>query len=313
MILDAEPHSHTGFDHEALLYAGLDDFVREVAAFTAEGVDAGEPVLVVVGDHKINALREELGTRADHIRFADMGGVGRNPSRIIGAWTDFLAGRDGAPMRGVGEPIWAERSAAEVSECQRHEALLNIALADAFGCRLLCPYDTDSLSSSVIDEALRSHPIIDAGGVRRPSESYLPVQLIDPFSGTLPEPLPPVLTLSFKLDDLRHIRQSVTELAASIGLSRARACDAAVAVTEAATNSVMHGGGRGTVRIWTDGDELVCEVRDTGVITEPLAGRIRPRVTGSGGYGLWLANQLSDLTEIRTDAAGSTVRLHFSR
>ena len=86
-----------------------------------------------------------------------------------------------------------------------------------------------------------------------------------------------------------------------------------LAVNEVATNSVVHGGGGGILRIWTEGDVLVCEVRDRGVIDDPLVGRERPLVNAAGGCGLWLANQLCDLVQVRSFAGGSVVRLHKRR
>ena len=74
--------------------------------------------------------------------FAEMDDVGTNPARIIPAWTDFVAGHEGQAVHGIGEPIWAERSPAEVVECQRHESLLNLAFGDEVDFRLLCPYDS---------------------------------------------------------------------------------------------------------------------------------------------------------------------------
>ena len=50
-----------------------------------------------------------------------------------------------------------------------------------------------------------------------------------------------------------------------------------------------------------------------GDIDEPLAGRKRPSSTQEGGHGLWLANQLSDLVQLRTFATGSVVRVHMRR
>ena len=44
--------------------------------------------------------------------------------------------------------------------------------------------------------------------------------------------------------------------------------------------------------------------------TEPLVGRERP-AGPAGGYGLWLANQLCDLVQVRSFPAGSVVRLHM--
>jgi anti-sigma regulatory factor (Ser/Thr protein kinase) len=75
-------------------------------------------------------------------------------------------------------------------------------------------------------------------------------------------------------------------------------------------NSLKHGGGNGHVSIWTDGGSVICEVRDNGRFEEPLAGRRRPLSTSESGRGLWMANQLCDLVQIRNIAGGSIVRLH---
>jgi hypothetical protein len=78
---------------------------------------------VVVSAAKIGLLRSALGCDADRVAFADMADVGANPARIIPAWRDFVAGNDldRRRARGIGEPIWAGRSPAELVECQRHE------------------------------------------------------------------------------------------------------------------------------------------------------------------------------------------------
>ena len=69
--------------------------------FIRDGLEAGEPILVVVGREKIGQLQDALGSDAAAVSFADMAEVGRNPARIIPAWRDFLAvpaedGRHGA-------------------------------------------------------------------------------------------------------------------------------------------------------------------------------------------------------------------------
>jgi anti-sigma regulatory factor (Ser/Thr protein kinase) len=43
-----------------------------------------------------------------------------------------------------------------------------------------------------------------------------------------------------------------------------------------------------------------------------LAGRIRPGPDQSSGFGLWLANQLCDLVQVRSLPSGTVVRLHAS-
>jgi anti-sigma regulatory factor (Ser/Thr protein kinase) len=50
-------------------------------------------------------------------------------------------------------------------------------------------------------------------------------------------------------------------------------------------------------------------VRDPGYIAEPLVGRLRPSAAVEGGHGMWLANQLCDLVQVRSSRAGTTVRL----
>src|SRR3954470_14557436 len=131
------------FEHEALMYSGPDEFLSGTAAFLRDGARAGEPMLVVVDAAKIAMLREELGDDAQAVQFADMADVGANPARIIPAWREVVDrhGGEGTPVRAIGEPIWPERSAAELAECRLHEALLNVAFNDDGGFRLLCPYD----------------------------------------------------------------------------------------------------------------------------------------------------------------------------
>ena len=79
---------------------------------------------------------------------------------------------------------------------------------------------------------------------------------------------------------------------------------------EVAANSVAHGHGRGTLGVWHDHGCLVCEVRDRGRVEDPLVGRARPGLNGEGGRGLWIANQLCELVQLRSFATETVVRLH---
>ena len=63
------------------------------------------------------------------------------------------------------------------------------------------------------------------------------------------------------------------------------------------------------LRTWNGGAGVTCEIRDAGVITAPLAGRLRPPAAAAGGHGMWLANQLCDLVQVRSSEAGTVVRL----
>jgi anti-sigma regulatory factor (Ser/Thr protein kinase) len=303
-----------GFRHEALLYAGADGFVEGTLSWIADAVAAQEPILVVVSAAKIARLREELGAAdAQRVTFADMAEVGVNPARIIPAWREFVdahIGR-GRRLRGIGEPIWAERSPAELVECQRHEALLNLAFAGAENFWLLCPYDVDALDTDVIDKAHHSHPVMVADGRSHESPTYddLPA-VAAPFAEPLSAPPSDADELPFASGTLAGLRGLVKLRAAGAGLPAARAGDLVLAVNEVATNSIRHGGGGGVLRIWRAAGALICEIADAGRIADPLAGRRRPASGQSGGHGLWLCNQICDLVQLRTFATGSVVRLH---
>ena len=167
MSLDAD--SVTGIRHEALFYAGADELLTGVLAFVEAGMRRGDAVFVVVPHPARRALEAELGD-GERIRFAAIEEGGRNPARIIPAWRDFVAAArvDGVAARGVVEASWGGRSAVALEECERHEALLNLAFAEARGWSMLCPYDVAALDDRVLDAAARNHPLLREG---RPSSS----------------------------------------------------------------------------------------------------------------------------------------------
>jgi anti-sigma regulatory factor (Ser/Thr protein kinase) len=304
------------FRHEALFYGGLDGFVEGTRSFVKEGLEAGEPTLVVAEAHKLKALRAALGRQADLVQFADMGDVGLNPARIIPAWVDFLARNapDGRRVRGIGEPIWAERSSDELVECQRHESLLNIAFAEAPGWWLLCPYDVGELPTDVLDEARRSHPFLWQDGVHAGSSTYRDLATAaKPFDVPLPPRPAGHQLIILDVANLRHVRDVVARAARSHGLDEGRTADLVLSVNELAGNSLRHSGGSGSVRIWTADRMLICEIEDAGYIDKPLAGRERPSMDRENGFGLWLVNQLCDLVQVRTFKKGTVIRLHMAR
>jgi anti-sigma regulatory factor (Ser/Thr protein kinase) len=305
---------HAAYRHEALIYAGEDDFVARTTRFLRDGVQAGEPALVVVAARKIALLRESLGGDAEGVAFADMADVGLNPARIIPAWRDFVSSnsRPGERLRGIGEPIFAERTADELVECQRHEALLNLAFQDAPGFWLLCPYDSETMPAEVIEEARRTHPYV-TNGDSRVSERYYGLEAIaEPFAPPLPAPPGDAPDTRFDGESLGALRAFVRGRAQAAELSEAQREDLVLAVNELASNSVRHGGGTGTVCIWREGDAVVCDITDLGHLVDPMAGRVRPQPRQEGGYGVWLANQLCDLVQIRPFGGGTTIRIRLA-
>jgi MEDS: MEthanogen/methylotroph, DcmR Sensory domain len=116
-----------GFHHQTLFYSGDDGFLNGTLPYIREALTAEEPVLVAVSGDRIELLKDALSGEASQIHFTDMHVLGRNPARIIPAWRQFLDERaaDGRSVRGIGEPIWPGRSEHELTECRRHESLLN--------------------------------------------------------------------------------------------------------------------------------------------------------------------------------------------
>ena len=304
-----------GLRHEALFYSGEDGFLAGTLPFIQEAVANGEPIMVAVAGEKIELLRSRLNGAAERVLFADMHELGRNPALILPAWQDFVAehANGGRRLRGIGEPIWPERSPAELAGCQHHESLLNLAFERGPSWRMLCPYDTAALDSSALEGAEHTHPFIREQGNERESHAYRgPEATRAPFEGALPSPPVAPDELSFESpDDVLGVRRFIAHHAAAVGAHPDRADGLVLAVDEVVANALRHGGGRGVVRTWSENGGVVCEVSDSGTISDPLVGRTRPDLDRTDGRGLWIANHFCDLIQIRSSRAGTVVRCHL--
>jgi anti-sigma regulatory factor (Ser/Thr protein kinase) len=307
------PPAADPFRHQAFLYANEADYLAGAVPFVEEGLAAGEPVLVVVPQERLELLRSALPTAHPLLQMADMRLLGHNPARLIPVWTDFARPllAEGRSTRGIGEPVWSERSADELAECAWHETLLNLAFSDAAGFSLLCPYDTFALDPAVIAGAHGSHPHVSGAHESDANPSYL-----DTVPDCLDGPLSPVPEgiewIAFDGSGHVELRARTRAAAVAAGLDAQTVEDAVVAVNEAVGNAVRHGGGRGQLRTWNDHGALVCEIRDTGRIEDPLVGRRRPVIGQAGGRGLWLMTQICDLVQIRRVDGGQVVRIRLS-
>ena len=130
-------------------------------------------------------------------------------------------------------------------------------------------------------------------------------------SPPLPSPTNDAMYHTYR-SDLSQVRALVLQHAREAGLTEGRANDLVLAVSEVAANTLRHTQSSGTLAIWHDEDEVVCEVHDGGTITDPSVGTRKPPPDASGGHGLWLVRQVCDLVELTSDANGTTVRMHMS-
>ncbi|MEY9929780.1 anti-sigma regulatory factor (Ser/Thr protein kinase) [Catenulispora sp. GP43] len=314
-LANRSPTPADPFRHEAFLYSGSEHFLAGAAAFVRGALAAGEAVLVAIVESRAALLRRVLGTDADRVGFLDMERVGRNPARIIPAWQDWVEENAATArgFRGISESVWAGRTPSELAECRQHERLLNTAFDRGPGWWLLCPYDIDALPASAVDAANGSHPCVVDHDIHTRGAGYPDAGFAHPALSDEPldEPSVPMWELDFGLPDLGRLRDEVTDFAKKLEGDR-RADDAALVVSELAANSIKYGGGAGVLRLWHEGADLVCEVRDRGLITDALAGQRRP--TGLGGQaGLWISNRVCDLLQIRSaPGKGTVVRARFA-
>jgi len=279
--------------------------------FLTDALAHGQPAMVAAPPDRLDLVRSALPVDGAGIHFVDMVELGHNPARIIPAWQESLDRFPGQAVRGIGEPVWAGRRPAEIEECHLHETLLNVAVAPETPFWLICPYDVEALGEPVALAAQRSHPTYVERGQLRGSAVYAGlVELQDVFGGSLADPTPPVRELPFADHDLARVRTAVREHASAVGLTEMRIMDVVLAITELATNSLRHGGGSGLLRTWREPDALVCDVTDRGRIADLLVGRRAPQPSDEGGRGVWMANQLCDLVQVRSGDAGTVVRTY---
>jgi len=297
------------FVHPALFYRGQEEYVDGTVPFVRDGLEAGEPVAVAVPGPKLDVLRAALGEAAADVRFIDMTQAGRNPGRIIPKVLRVFA--DAHPktrVRIIGEPIWPDRTGLEYPACAQHEALINPAF-EGRDATILCPYDADGLSEHVLTDAYATHPVVISGGRQQNSPSYAPDRVVERYNQPLTAS-EAAASYDFDATELPMARLFVVERAARFGLSGVRLEDLALVAAELTTNSVVHGGGSGTVQVWAEDGQVVCEVRDQGHLKDPLAGRRPSPPAQLGGRGLLLVNYLTDLVRVHTGPDGTVIRCY---
>ncbi len=311
--------------HRALFYRTTDDYLAALTGFLLGPVASDDAALIAVPAARHSLLRQALVARLSPVPsgaasstaagvalladataktiLADMTELGRNPGRILPAIHNFICSAAGARTRIVTESIWPGRSAAEVREATKHEALVNLAFAGA-DTQLLCLYDASRLGEPVIDDACRTHPLLAAPEHDVESALYsgagdVPADCDQP----LP-PIPPDATVSDYHDDLRTIRRLVADQAKQAELPAAKAVDFVLAASEIAANTLRHTGSGGKVSLWQTSTELVCQLDDTGHIADPLAG------AGTRPGPAWRARPLAGQPGLRSGRAAHQRRGH---
>jgi anti-sigma regulatory factor (Ser/Thr protein kinase) len=313
----------TDLRHEALLYDAPEQFIESARRWIEEGLAWGHEVVVAAPGPGARALSERLGAAADDVVFLSAEAEFRGVGPAFRRFRARVEARDHAsrPLRlvihhpGVGHPDMAE---AMLREYLHHDSLANTVIAGrAVGC--LCPYPRASLSDEQIAAVEAAHPLLRRDGDVVASARHLPPAAVIAEGqrrvGDYVTPPSVARVAIAEVEDLARARDLVRATAEGGGWSTEeprRIADFLVAVSEVATNALVHGGG-GSAAAWIDGDRLVCDVRDHGPgVADPLAGYDLAPATAPGGRGLWLARQLSTLLEVGQGPRGTLVRLHLA-
>jgi anti-sigma regulatory factor (Ser/Thr protein kinase) len=166
------------------------------------------------------------------------------------------------------------------------------------------------LDSAVLEDAAQTHPELIEHGTPRSSDAYAPDQAMARSNGPLPRPRS-ARVFGFDASLLSAARRFAGTEAGRAGLDEDRLDDFVLAIGELAANTIRHGGGRGTLQVWTDNGLVAGEVRDTGRLTDPLAGRRRPDDARLGGRGLLMVHHLADLVRTHSGPQGTTTQVYL--
>jgi len=152
-------------------------------------------------------------------------------------------------------------------------------------------------------------------GEERPTDdtALLAIRRVGPPAS--PEPQL-ILAAVFDRAGVAVLRRQIAVEAARHGMAADGVDDFVAAVNEVMTNAIRHGGGAGRLRLVSIGDDLVCEVRDSGAgfpAASFLARQERPTPSPIGGMGLWIAQQTSHDLQIESGPAGTLVRITAAR
>jgi MEDS: MEthanogen/methylotroph, DcmR Sensory domain len=304
------------FKHAACIYSDDSQFLDTALPFLADGLAVGEPVLAVTNPANLELLGAALGEHSGEVDYAESAFFGRRPPRRVAAFYRYWKGSQGGSRSGrvriLAEPVWAGRSAREITAWTRMEAALNVTLAST-SISMICPYDARTTDPGIIADALRTHPVQVAGSEQSPSPQYSDPAAFARSCDARPLAQPPGDAETFAFDgDLRGLRRFIVGSAGGHGVAGDRADMMVLAVSEVGAFLKSRGPAGAVVRTWEQPGAVVCDFRQPGAsIDDPFLGLRPAELVPGDGDGLWLANQICDWMDIRSGAEGCTIQLQI--
>jgi anti-sigma regulatory factor (Ser/Thr protein kinase) len=113
----------------------------------------------------------------------------------------------------------------------------------------------------------------------------------------------------FSTGGLYALRSAVAAHASDLGAPDRQVESLVIVASELATNAILHGGGRGRLRLWRTDGRIAMRVSDYGRgLADPAVVGMTPQSpAATGGRGLWITRHLCDQVEIVTGSTGTAV------
>jgi anti-sigma regulatory factor (Ser/Thr protein kinase) len=199
-------------------------------------------------------------------------------------------------------------------EWRRLEAVVNLALAH-HNAWAVCVYNRRALTDERVDDLCATHPLMWSGRQHQPNDRYQdPTRFIAEHRDAPPDPVEQTAP-AVELTDPSPAaaRATVSGLTNHNGLLAAEAEGLILATSEAVANANLHGQPPIVLRIWEQPDRTTVTVTDTGTgPVDPFVGLLPPTNPSGGGLGLWISQQLVDITHHR-HPGGYTIRITAAR
>lgn len=319
----AESPGARHFIHAALIVDSDDALRSRLVPALRRSLAARERVFLVVGAHVERVVRDALGGLADRLEWGDRASFYARLGFAYEGLRRYLAAQHAAgssvhviaepDVAGDGEPgAPVDRAAAHLS----YESACEDAYA-GYGCPVTCLWDSRRHPTLLIDSVrdLHNHELTE-NGCEPNSGHVAPADYLTARSEVPLAPAPSAVDLDVglaDLDQLTRLRSTLRTWADERSFGAEDVGDLVVAVTEVATNGLVHGAPPVRLRGWHQRNMLIVQVDDAGGHQiPPTAGYHRPGGPEKvRGRGLWLARQLADVVSTYSVGSGTSVRLHF--
>jgi anti-sigma regulatory factor (Ser/Thr protein kinase) len=305
-----------GAVHDALLYDTDEDLVAALASFLKSGLDADdEAVLLACSARTTKALVDSVGGDPN-VGLLPHPHTYQRPAQAISAYQRIVEDQldsGVSQVRLVGEVEFGLQPRTW-REWIRFEAVVNRALA-GYPLWSVCIYDTRRLPIEVLEACEMTHPTLLSAHGRVVSQSYLdPADFLRRSRHAPPDPLERTPAVREYLDpaDVAGLRQDLRQAGmAGSALPSEMVDEFVYAVSEVATNAVLHGRPPVQVRFWCIPTRLLCTITDHGNgFDDPFAGYVMNPAGGHHtGVGLCLARHFCDHLDASWDCDSFAVRI----